>query len=104
MAKNPWWAPWALRNLIEPMMQKLTTQIPEIAGMKAGERVLDVCCGTGGLTFIYARMGIIATGIDLDQRVIEIAERRTTELDLSNASFQTASALELPLADSTGEN
>jgi ubiquinone/menaquinone biosynthesis C-methylase UbiE len=99
MAKNPWWAPWVLSRLIEPMMRELTAQIPGIAGMKAGERALDVCCGTGGLAFLYARMGVIATGIDMDHRVIHVAERRRSELNLPNASFQTASALELPFED-----
>ena len=101
MAKNPWWAPWALCNLIEPSMRSLATQIPDIAGMKEGERVLDVCCGTGGLALIYARMGLIATGIDIDHRVTEVAERRVTQLGLPNASFKTASALELPFEDNS---
>ena len=99
MAHNPWWAPWALSNLIEPAMRSLSTQIPEIAGMKSGDKTLDVCCGTGGLAFIYARIGIIATGIDIDHRVIEVAREKATKLNLPNISFQTASALELPFED-----
>lgn len=99
MARNPWWAPWALANLIEPSMRKLTKQIPEIARMKAGESVLDLCCGTGGLAIIYAQAGMIATGIDIDPRVIAIANRRISVSSLPNISFQTASALEMPFDD-----
>jgi len=99
MAKNPWWAPWALDRLIEPMMRELTTQVPGIAMMKAGDRALDVCCGTGGLAFVYARRGVITVGIDVDHRVIKVAERKRSELHLPHVSFQTASALNLPFDD-----
>ncbi len=101
MAKNPWWAPWALNNLIEPMMRDITTQIPKMVGMNAGEKVLDVCCGTGGLAIIYAHTGLIATGIDIDSRVTEVAQRRITQSGLSNISFRTASALELPFENNS---
>ncbi len=101
MAKNQWWFPWAMTNLIEPGMRKITTQIPKIAEMKAGEKVLDVCCGTGGLAFIYAQAGLIAEGIDLDQRVIKVAEKKATQLGLSNASFQKANALDLSFEDNS---
>ena len=96
MARNPWWAPWVLSKLIEPMMRSLMVQVPEIAGMQAGHSALDVCCGTGGLVLLYAEMGVIATGIDIDPRVIEVAQERRIESDLSNASFMAKDALNLP--------
>ena len=77
----------------------LRIQIPEFAGMKAGDRALDVCCGTGALALHYASMGVIAAGIDLDPRVIEVAENKRRKLGLSNVSFQTANALDLPFED-----
>ena len=60
---------------------------------------LDVCCGTGALALHYARMGITAAGIDLNPRVIEVAENKRRKLGLSNVSFQTANALDLPFED-----
>ncbi len=99
MVANPWWAPWALNRMIEPLMRSLRIQTPELAGMKAGDRALDVCCGTGALVLHYARMGIIAAGIDLNPRVIEVAENKRKKLGLSNVSFQTANALDLPFKD-----
>ena len=96
MAKNPWWAPWALTRLIEPSMRRLVVQIPEIAEMKAGENVLDICCGTGALALHYAGIGLDAVGIDIDRRVIDIANKRVAQSRLRNVAFQTASALELP--------
>lgn len=99
MVANPWWGPWALNRMIEPLMRSLRIQTPELAGMKAGDRALDVCCGTGALALHYARMGIISAGIDLDPRVIEVADNKRRKLGLSNVSFQTANALDLPFED-----
>lgn len=99
MVANPWWAPWALNRMIEPLMRSLRIQTPELAGMKAGDRALDVCCGTGALALHYAGVGITAAGIDLDPRVIEVAENKRRKLGLSNVSFQTANALDLPFED-----
>ncbi len=101
MARNPWWAPWALSNLIEPSLRSLSVQIPDIAEMKAGERTLDVCCGTGGLALIYAEVGIAAAGIDIDHRVIEVANKKAERRNLPDVSFQTASALELPFKNNS---
>lgn len=100
MTANPRWGPWALNRIIEPLMRNIRIRIPEFAGIKAGDRALDVCCGTGALALHYARMGITAAGIDLNPRVIEVAENKRRKLGLSNVSFQTANALDLPFEDS----
>lgn len=99
MVANPWWAPWALNRMIEPLMRSLRFQTPVLAEMNAGDRALDVCCGTGALALHYASMGVIAAGIDLDPRVIEVAENKRRKLGLSNVSFETANALDLPFED-----
>lgn len=99
MVSKPWWSPWVLNRIIEPLMLLVRIQIPVFAGMKAGDRVLDVCCGTGALALHYARMGIISNGIDSDHRVIEVAEKKRKKQGLSNMSFQTANALDLPFKD-----
>jgi len=65
--------------------------------MKAGDRVLDVCCGTGDQAFHYARAGITATGIDLDPNMLKLA--RKDKRKTSNVSFQRADACYLPFKD-----
>jgi len=96
---NPWWAPFVLSRLIDPLMRDPRTQAPELAGMKARDRALDVCCGTGALVLHYARLNLFAAGIDMDPRVIEVAEKKRRREGLTNAWFQTASALALPFRD-----
>ena len=99
MTKNPWWAPFVLSRIIEPLMRSLRIQTPELAGMKAGDRALDVCCGTGALALHYARKGIFAAGIDQDPRVIQVAEKKRRKQGLMNVSFQVTSAQNLPFED-----
>lgn len=71
----------------------------KFSGMKAGDRVLDVCCGTGDQAFHYAKAGITATGIDLNPGMIKVAERNKRKQALRNVSFQIADALNLPFKD-----
>ena len=99
MAANPWWAPWALNRIIEPLMRSLKIQAPSLAGMKAGDRALDICCGTGALVLHLAKMNLVACGIDMDPRVIQVAEKKRLKLGLETASFQVANALNLPFED-----
>ena len=99
MVANPWWAPWALNRVIEPLMKELRVQAPGLAGMKAGDRAIDICCGTGALALHCAGMGVTAAGIDMDPRVIEIADGKRRRRGLANASFQVANALNLPFED-----
>jgi len=99
MAANPWWAPWALNRIIEPLMRNLKIKTPLLAEMKAGDRALDICCGTGALVLHLAKMNLVACGIDMDPRVIEVAEKKRVKLGLGNASFQVANALKLPFED-----
>ena len=84
---------------IDQALAGIRTRVPDFCGMKAGDRVLDVCCGTGAQAFCYARRGIISWGIDLNSGMIEFAERRRRKLGLSSASFQRASATHLPFRD-----
>jgi len=86
---------------IDRALAGVRTRVPEFCGMKAGERVLDVCCGTGAQAFCYARRGIISWGIDLDFGMIEFAERHKRRLGLGSISFQRASATHLPFRDAS---
>ena len=85
--------------VIDPLLRDIRIYTPEFSGMKAGDRVLDVCCGTGDQAIHYAKRGIIAAGIDQSPRMIQLAEKNKRKQGLSNASFQVADALNLPFED-----
>ena len=86
-------------RVIDPILRDVRLYAPEFSGMKAGDRVLDVCCGTGEQALHYATKGINATGIDTDPRMIEVAGRKRRKRGLGNVSFQLADAQALPFKD-----
>ena len=49
--------------------------------VRAGDRVLDACCGTGDLAVAAARAGGRVTGLDFSERMLERARRKAPELE-----------------------
>jgi len=81
---------------IDRALRQLRHAIPEFAGMKEGQRALDVCCGTGDQAVHLARLGIDAWGIDLDPKMIAVANGRRKRYGKDNLHFQIADAAALP--------
>lgn len=54
-----------------------------VSHIVAGQRVLDVGCGTGALTLRAARRGARVKGIDVNAQMLEIAERAVREAGLT---------------------
>jgi len=48
----------------------------EVAGIQAGERVVDVGCGTGNAALLAARRGATVTAVDPSQRLLDAARER----------------------------
>jgi len=86
---------------IDPFLRDIRTYISKFSGMKRGDKVLDVCCGTGDQVFYYGKEGIIATGADLSAKMIKAAEKRKEKSGLTNISFQVANAKQLPFKDNS---
>jgi ubiquinone/menaquinone biosynthesis C-methylase UbiE len=86
-------------TLVDPLLRDLRKFTPEFSGMKAGDKVIDVCCGTGAQVLEYGRHGIIATGIDSSQDMLKIATRNRMRQKAVNVSFQLADATNLPFPD-----
>lgn len=47
-----------------------------LADPKPGERALDVCCGTGDISFGLARRGAEVVGVDFSDAMLAVARRR----------------------------
>lgn len=88
--------PFNYENLVDPLLRDLRKFTPEFSGMKAGDRVIDVCCGTGAQVLEYGRRGFIAAGIDISPGMLKIATRNMRKMKAVNVSFQLASAVALP--------
>jgi ubiquinone/menaquinone biosynthesis C-methylase UbiE len=85
-------------QLAEAQVALLASASPAV-----GERVLDIACGTGLVSFEAARTvgpsGCVL-GIDLSERMVDVADRRARDRGLSNCSFlrMDAETLALPNA------
>ncbi|MFA6612485.1 MAG: class I SAM-dependent methyltransferase [Dehalococcoidales bacterium] len=86
-------------NTIDPVLKNIRQAMPEFAGMKPGDQVLDVCCGTGAQVIEYARYGIMATGIDTGETMIKSGIKNKTRMNLININFILADATALPFGD-----
>jgi SAM-dependent methyltransferase len=64
-------------------------------GLKSGQRVLDVACGTGNLALPAAKAGAQVVGIDIAPNLVEQARRRAAAQNLS-IRFEEGDAEALP--------
>lgn len=77
---------------IDRALKELRQTMPEFAGMQSGQKVLDVCCGTGDQALRFAVQGLEVHGIDLDERMVAVAEAKKRRTGYKNIQFQTADA------------
>src|SRR3954453_18177033 len=80
--------------------RRLAPPLIRFGGLADGDRVLDVGCGTGSLTFALPKMAKIAavTGIDQSKFYVDYAHARNTDPRITIAQ---ADARALPFADNS---
>lgn len=83
----------------DPLLKEIRLFTLKFAEVEKGDRVLDVCCGTGDQAFYYAKKGANAIGIDLSQKMIAFALSEKQKRGLSNTDFKVADATALPFED-----
>lgn len=76
------------------------------AAPKAGERLLDLCTGTGDVVIEFARAcpELQIVGLDLSEEMLRVAREKCTQLGLDQrVQFVPGNALELPFAQNSFE-
>ncbi len=90
----------AYEKIMGRWSRRLAPLLIGFSGLSHGDKVLDVGCGTGSLTFAVLDVANVAsvTGIDLTPGFIEYATSLNTDRRIS---FRQADARALPFADDT---
>jgi len=93
-------ATWANFALLENLTGTVAPHLVRFAGIRAGQKVLDVACGTGVVALTAARTDADVQGIDLTPELVERAREHAalTKLDVT---FQEGDAEALPFPDQT---
>jgi SAM-dependent methyltransferase len=76
-------------RLLRGLHQRAAAQVPE------GHSCVDVCCGTGGLTFQIARRAPRVVGVDISPSMIRRAELLRERRGLDHVSFVQGDATDL---------
>jgi demethylmenaquinone methyltransferase/2-methoxy-6-polyprenyl-1,4-benzoquinol methylase len=92
-----------IARVYDPMNRVMTAGLDQrwrrataAAVVRSGDRVVDLCCGTGDLAIACAKAGGTVTGVDFSGEMLERARRKAPDLE-----WVQADALALPFEDAT---
>ena len=75
-------------NFFTPVTTNAITPLLKAARLKAGDKLLDVACGSGALAAAAREQGAQATGIDLTPGMIALAKARHPGIDFREAEVE----------------
>ena len=90
---------WSHFHPLAAMTTAPAAKLVNFAGIKAGQRVLDVACGTGVVAVTCARRGARVSALDLTPELLETA-RENAALAAVEVDFHEGDAEQLPFSDS----
>ena len=92
--------PEAYEKAMGRWSRRLAPLLIQFGGLAEGDRVLDVGCGTGSLTFALPQIAKVAsvTGIDLTDAYVEFSRSQNTD---PRITFRAADARALPFEDNS---
>lgn len=91
---------WALFSPLAVFTPLPAAKLVEYAGVRAGQEVLDVACGTGVVALTAARRGARTRGLDLSPVLLQEAQRNAAMIGTS-IEFLEGDVEALPYADAT---
>src|SRR5262249_28656522 len=83
---------------LEAMTTPSAARLVAHAKVRAGQRVLDVACGTGVAAITAARLGAKVTGLDLTPQLLERA-RENSQIAKLDVDWHEGDAENLPFKD-----
>lgn len=94
------WSTGDYADVCERMIPGLGARLVELAGVQAGENVLDVATGSGNAALPAARAGARVTALDITPALLEMASQRATAAGL-DVGWVQGDAHALPFADAS---
>src|SRR5213593_4338066 len=85
-----------------PLAQSTTpsaARLVHFAGVRCGQTVLDVGCGTGVVAITARRAGAVVTGVDLTPELLAVAKENATIAGLDDVVWKEGDVESLPFAD-----
>lgn len=80
-------------------------RVVQLANAKSGDRALDLCCGTGDISFALAKNGAETIGLDFSEQMLEVAKTRKQKFTPHSAlcipQFVQGDAQQLPFPDNS---
>ncbi|MGH7933345.1 MAG: class I SAM-dependent methyltransferase [Candidatus Binataceae bacterium] len=97
MQGSPWYVDFFRDDYLEVYGHQFTAEradkesafIADVLQLKAGTRVLDLCCGQGRHAVALAKRGFHVTGLDLNSAYLELARRAASA---NSATIETVNA------------
>ena len=91
---------WAYFSPLEAITTAPAARLVKRAGIRPGQRVLDVACGTGVVSVTAARLGAHVTGLDLTPQLLERARENSRIADVE-IEWLEGDVEKLPFGDAT---
>ena len=78
-------------------------RVVRLAQVRADDRALDLCCGTGDLALALARNGAVTTGLDFSEKMLAVAKTRSQKPAAAKTrpQFLQGDAMQLPFPDNS---
>jgi demethylmenaquinone methyltransferase/2-methoxy-6-polyprenyl-1,4-benzoquinol methylase len=80
-------------------------RVAQLAAVKPGDRALDLCCGTGDISFALSKRGAETTGLDFSEKMLDVAALRGKSRDARRQTpcpkFIQGDAQQLPFPDNS---
>jgi SAM-dependent methyltransferase len=89
---------WSTFAPLAAMTTPTAARLVNFAGVKSGQRLLDVACGTGVVAITSAVRGARASGLDLTPELIEVAKQNSAIAGVE-VDWHIGDAEELPFSD-----